>query len=177
MRPEDTPLRDAHSLRLQIDGIMPVVRERAQRDPDHPFKGRVLGKLLTILDVIREQYGPKLILDNDILELLLLHAPQEPPIVESKSPPEPITAEEMWVALGSLRASLLALEELEAHTAPYGSAAADVKPPWSPNAEHPDSPPGQPRNWQEGPGDRQYRTFAGRQHRRAAAHRSSGLPL
>ena len=177
MRPEDTPWLDAHGLRMQIDEVLPVVIERAQRDPDHQFSGRVQGKLLAILAVIRNQYSSKLILDNEILDLLLVPDPQALSAVDSESPPEPITAEEIRIVLASVRASLLALEELEAHTAPYGSAATtDVKPPWSPDTEHPDSPPGQLRNWQEGPGDRQYRTFAGRQHRRATAHRSSGLP-
>jgi hypothetical protein len=162
---------------MQIDEVLPVVIERARRDPDHQFSGRVLGKLLTILAVIRNQYSSKLILDNEVLDLLLVPDPQALQVVDSESPPEPITAEEMRIVLASVRASLLALEELEAHTEPYGSAAtADVKPPWSPDTEHPGSPPGQPKNWQEGPGDRQYRIFGGRQHRRAAAHRSCGLP-
>lgn len=154
-----------------------MVKERARSNPDHQISGRILGKLLTILTVIRDQYGSELILDNDISELLIVHAPKEPPIVDSESSPEPITAEEMRMVLASVRASLRALEELEAHTAPYGSAAAaEVKPPWSPDTKHPDSPPGQPGNWQEDPGDRQYRTVGGRHHGRAAAHRSSGLP-
>jgi hypothetical protein len=177
MTPEDTPLLDAHSLRKQIDEVLPVVIERAKKDPDHEFSGRVQGKLLRILAVIREQYSSRLILDTEIWELLWERAPKNLPVADSASPPEPITAEEMWIVLGSVRASLLALEELEEHTVPYSSTAtAEVWPPLGSVTEHPDSPPGQPGNWHGGPGDRQYRIGAGRQHRRAAAHRSSELP-
>ena len=69
MRPEDAPRLDAYSLRIQIDEVMPIVTDRAHRDPDHPFTGRVLGKLLTILAVIREQYSSRLILDAEIRAL------------------------------------------------------------------------------------------------------------
>jgi hypothetical protein len=176
MRPEDTPWLNAHSLRIQIDEVLPVVIERARRDPDHQFSGRIQGKLLRILDVIREQYSSRLILDDEILELLLVQAPKELPVVESASPPEPITAEEMRIVLASVRASLLALEEVEEHTTPYGSTAtAEVSPPWSPITKNLDAPPGQPGDWQGGPGDRQYWIGADRQHRRAASHRSSEL--
>ena len=123
MRPEDTPWLDAHSLRQQIDEVLPVVIERARRDPDHQFSGRVQGKLLTILAVIREQYSSQLILDDEIMELLVVQAPKELPVVDSASPPEPITAEEMRIVLASVRASLLTLEGLEAHTTPYDSTA------------------------------------------------------
>jgi hypothetical protein len=175
MSPEDTPWLNAHSLRRQIDEVLPVVIERARRDPDHQFSGRIQGKLLRILDVIREQYSSRLILDDEILELLLVQAPKELPVVDSASSPEPITAEEMRIVLASLRASLLTMEELEEHTTPYGSAAAEMSPPWSPITKHTDTPPGQPGNWQGDPGDRQYRIDVGRQ-RRAAAHRSSESP-
>jgi hypothetical protein len=124
----------------------------------------VQGKLHAILTVIRQQYSSRLILDHEILDLLLTQGS--------------ISAEEMWVTLASVRASLLRLEEqeeLEAHTTPYGSNAASGAPPWSPSTEHPDSPPGQP-GWQGSPGDRQYWMGAGRRHRRAAAQRSSELP-
>ena len=108
MRPEDAPRLDAYSLRIQIDEVMPIVTDRAHRDPDHPFTGRVLGKLLTILAVIREQYSSRLILDAEIRELLMLGAPREPPVVDSEPSPEPITAEEMRLVLASVRASLRA---------------------------------------------------------------------
>ena len=165
MSPEDTPWLDARGLRMQIDEVLPVVIQRAGTDPDHPLSSRVQGKLHAILAVIRQQYSSRLILDHEILDLLLTQGS--------------VTAEEMWVTLASVRASLLRLEELEeleAHTTPYGSTAASGAPPWNPSTEHPDSPPGQPGNWQDSPGDRQYWMGAGRQHRRAAAQRSSELP-
>lgn len=168
MGPENTPWLDARGLRMQIDEVLPVVIQRAGTDPDHPLSSRVQGKLHAILAVIRQQYSSRLMLDHEILDLLLTQ--------------DSITAEEMWVTLASVRASLLRLEELEqleeleAHTTPYGSTAASGAPPWSPSTEHPDSPPGQPGNWQGSPGDRQYWMGAARQHRRAVAQRSSKLP-
>lgn len=165
MSPEDTPWLDARGLRMQIEAVLPVVIQRAGTDPDHPLSSRVQGKLHAILAVIRQQYSSRLILDHEILDLLLTQGS--------------ITAEEMWVTLASVRASLLRLEELEEleeHTTPYGSTAASGAPPWSPSTEHPDSPPGQPGNWRGSSGDRQYWMGAGRQHRRAAAQRSSEPP-
>jgi hypothetical protein len=184
MRPEDTPWLNARSLRMQIDAVLPVVEDRAATDPDHKFSARVLGKLLTILAVIREQYGSRLIQDHEILELLMVQAPKELPAGGLSTPSQLITAEEMRLLLASVHASLLALEDLEAHTTPYGSTAAtEVPPPWSPATEDPDSPPGQPGNppgqpgnWRGEPGDRQYRIGAGRRYRRAAAYWSSDLP-
>ncbi|SRR6266498_1847083 len=177
MRPEDTPWLDAQSLRKQIDEVLPAVIERAKSDPDHQFSGRVQGKLLRILAVILEQYSSRLILDTEIWEWLWERAPKRLPVVDPASPPEPITAEEMWIVLGSVRASLMALEELEAQGATYGStAAAEAPPPWGSGTERVDPPPGQPGNWDGDPGDRQYRIGTGRQHRRAGAHRSSELP-
>ena len=165
MSPEDMPWLDARGLRMQIDAVLPVVIQRAGTDPDQPLRGRIQGKLDAILTVIRQQFSSRLILDNEILDLLRTSAP--------------ITAEEMWVTLSSVHASLLRLEELEAleeHTRPYGSTGASGAPPWSPSSQHPDPPPGQPGNWPGSQGDRQYWMRTGHQHRRAAAHRSSELP-
>jgi hypothetical protein len=176
MRPEGTPPLDAHSLRLQIDAVLPVVANLAQTDPNHEISGRVLGNILTILAVIRQQYGSELILDNEIGELLITQAPEELPVMRSASLPEPITAIEMQIALASVRASLLALEELEARTVPYDSATTTEASIWSPDTQHRDAPPGGHRNWPEGPGDRQYRFVAGSQHRRTAVDRPRRLP-
>jgi hypothetical protein len=166
---EGTPWLDARGLRMQLDEILPVVRERVQREPDHQFSGRVQGKLLTILAVIHEHYGSRLIPKTGIDELLLA--------MGSSSPQEPITAEEMWIVLGSVRASLKRLEELEEQTTPYGyTANVEVSPPWSPVTDHPDSPPGEPGDSQGGPGDRRYWIGADRQRRRTAARRGRELP-
>jgi hypothetical protein len=178
MRPEDTPWLDAHSLRMQIDEVLPAVIERAKNNPDHQFSGMVQGKLLRILAVIREHFSSRLILDTEIWEWLWERAPKELPVVDLASPPPPITAEEMWIVLGSVRASLRSLEELEAQGATHGSttAAADVPRPWGSVTEPLDPPPSPPGNWPEGPGDRQYRISVGRQSRRAGVRRSSELP-
>jgi hypothetical protein len=177
MRPEGTPPLDAHSLGLQIEAVLPVVEDLAQTDPDREITGRILGSILAILAVIRQQYGSRLILDTEIGELLMTQAPAEPPVMGSASLPEPITAIEMRLALASVRASLLALAQLEARTTPYDPAAtAEASQFWTPDADYRDSPPGGPRNWREGPGDRQYRITADRQQGRTAMHRPSGLP-
>jgi len=160
---------DAHSLRLQIDELLPIVRDR---DPDRELGGSALGMLLKILKVVYDQYGSRLILDEEIWELLIERARKELPVISSESPLEPITAEQMQFALASVRASLLALEEEEeAHTVPYGPAATtEASSYWSPDMEG-------PGNWPEEPGDRRYRIVDGRQHRRTAVHLPRGLPL
>lgn len=171
MRPEGTPPLDAHSLRLQIDAALRVVENLVQTDPDREMSGRVLGSILTILTVIRQQYGSRLILDNEIGELLMTQAPEELPVTRSAPVLQPITAIEMQFALASVRASLLSLEELEARTVPYDSAASAGASFWNP-----DPPRGTPTNWGEDPGDRRYRIITDRQYGDTAAHRPRGLP-
>ncbi len=151
-----------------------MVANLAQIDPNQEIRGGVLGSILTILDVIRQQYGSRLILDNEIRELLMMQAPEEPPVVRLVPLPEPITAIRMQIALASVGASLRALEELEARTAPYNSAASEASY-ISPDTQHRDSPPGGGGNWKADPGDRQYRIAVGSQHRRASTDRPRGL--
>ena len=174
--PEDTPWLDAHGLRMQIDEVLPVVIQRAGTAPDHQFSGRVQGKLLAILAAIRNQYSSKV--DPRQRRSWICSWCRTPKHCRPWTRSRPLSRSprrEIRIVLASVRASLLSAGGAgEQHTSALWlcrhhrrEAALAVL-----TRNIPTLPLGKARNWQEGPGDRQYRTFAGRQHRRAAAHRS-----
>src|SRR6266545_2655330 len=157
MGPQDEPWLDAHGLRMQIDEIISPIQELLKTDPHQQLSHGVLGTILRILSVIREHQGSRLILDVEIYESLW------------KSP-KPVTAVEMSVLLGSVRASLRRLEQLE-QQGTYGSTA-EASSSWGSAVEHLDSPPDEPGDWPgEDPGIRRYRLGADSQHRRTVAKR------
>jgi hypothetical protein len=157
------PRRDAHSLRLQIDGLIRVLEARATRNPDHILSAGIRGTIFAIVDAIQRQYGPRLILDAAVSKVLWEQSEEGP------------TAEEMWGVLESLRASLQAEEDAEAWQGTYDSMP-DTASPLGSAAQRFEHRREDLDSWPDEEDGREYRIGAGSQHRRPSGNRSRPRP-